>query len=334
MTETAQIVRFEETGDASVLKLVEEPVTEPGPDEVRIKVEAIGLNRAEVMFRNGAYLEDPTLPSKIGYEASGVVEAVGSEVSEFAVGDRVSTIPAFGMSEFGVYGTHAVVPAFAVAKYPENLSAVEGTSIWMQYITAYCGLVGLGKLKASDTVLITAASSSVGLAAMHIAKSIGATVIAATRGSSKVEAIKAAGADHIVETDHEDLAAKAAQITGGGGVNLVFDPIGGPLLAQLADAAAMGALIIEYGALDEAPTPYPLFPALAKGLTIRGYTLFEVTRGADRGPLKDAVSYIYKALEAGDFKPVIDRTFPLAEIAEAHRHVESNQQIGKIVVTV
>lgn len=334
MTETAQIVRFDETGDASVLKLVEEPVTEPGPDELRIKVEAIGLNRAEVMFRSGAYLEDPTFPSKLGYEASGVVEAVGSDVSEFAVGDRVSTIPAFGMSEFGVYGTHAVVPAFAVAKYPDNLSAVEGTSIWMQYITAYCGLVGLGKLKPSDVVLITAASSSVGLAAIHIAKSIGATVIAATRGSSKVDSISAAGADHIVQTDHEDVAAKAAQITGGAGVNLVFDPIGGPLLAQLADAAAMGAMIIEYGALDEAPTPYPLFPALAKGLTIRGYTLFEVTRGADRAPLEEAVSFISKALAAGDFKPVIDRTFPLAEIAAAHRHLESNQQTGKIVVTV
>ncbi|GJM03217.1 MAG: NADPH:quinone reductase [Rhodomicrobium sp.] len=332
--EMAKIVRFHETGGPEVLKLETEARGMPGPSEVRLKVEAIGLNRAEAMFRAGAYLEAPDLPSKNGYEASGVIDAIGEGVTEFSIGDKVSTIPAFNMSAYGVYGESAIVPAAAVAKYPERLSAAEGTAIWMQYITAWGGLIDIGNLQSKDTVLITAASSSVGLAALQIAKHIGATTIATTRGSGKEEAIKAAGADHIIRTDHEDLAASVAQFTGDRGVNLIFDPVGGPLLEMLADAAAPGATIIEYGVLDERPTPFPLFPALAKGLTVRGYTLFEITMQADRTRLEKAVEFVTKMIETGTMTPVLDKRFPLDQIAEAHTYLESNQQTGKIIVEV
>lgn len=330
--EKAKIVRFHETGGPEVLQVQEEERGTPGPGEIRLKVSAIGLNRAEAMFRTGVYLEPPELPSRIGYEASGVIDAVGEGVSGFAVGDKVSTIPAPHMSFFGVYGESAIVPQTAVAKYPECLSPAEGTAIWMQYITAWGGLIDLGKLKAEDTVIITAASSSVGLAALQIAKQVGATSIAATRGPEKVDAIKAAGADHIIQTAHEDLAARVAQITGDKGANLVFDPIGGPILEVLAEVSAPGATIIEYGALDERPTPYPLFTALGKALTIRGYTLFEITRDADRTRLEAAIVFVRKMIEDGGLRPVLDRHFPLDQIAEAHRYLESNQQTGKIIV--
>jgi NADPH:quinone reductase-like Zn-dependent oxidoreductase len=165
-----RIVRFHEVGQADVLKLEELPLVEPQEGELRIKVEAIGLNRAEVMFRNGQYLESPELPSKLGYEAAGIVDAVGPGVEGFQIGDRVSSIPAFSMSQYGVYGEAAILPVSAVAHYPDNLSAAEGAAIWMQYLTAYGALIHYGKMKKDDVVLVTAASSSVGLAAIQLAK--------------------------------------------------------------------------------------------------------------------------------------------------------------------
>jgi NADPH:quinone reductase-like Zn-dependent oxidoreductase len=138
-----KIVRFHEVGDASVLKLEELPKPQAGEGEVLLKVEAIGLNRAEVMFRSGRYIDTPSFPSLLGYEAAGVIESVGPGVTELKPGDRVSSIPAFSMAKYGTYGEYAVLPASALAPYPQNLSPVEGASIWMQYITAY-GVIEYG----------------------------------------------------------------------------------------------------------------------------------------------------------------------------------------------
>ncbi len=328
----AKVVRFHKTGDASVLKIELEPAQSPGDDEVRIKVEAIGLNRAEVMFRYGAYLEQPKLPSKLGYEAAGIVDAVGKNVTEFKPGDRVSTIPGFSMSKYGVYGESPVVPAASVARYPENFSAQQGTSIWMQYITAYGALVNVGQLNQGQTVVITAASSSVGLAAIQIAKIIGAKIIATTRGEKKVQFLLDAGADHVIQTDNENLVDRVLEITSGKGAELIFDPISGPLLEQLADAAARGGRIIEYGALDGRPATFPLFAALGKGLAIHGYTLAEVTLNPSR--LTKAKEFILEGLKSESLVPVIDRVFTFDDIQKAHEYMESNQQVGKIVVTV
>lgn len=327
-----KIVRFYETGGAEVLKIEESPLVEPGVGEVRLAVEAIGLNRAEVMFRNGQYLENPVLPSRLGYEAAGIVDAVGPGTSGVKIGDRVSTIPSFSMGTYGVYGESAVVPAYAVAHYPESLSPVEGAAIWMQYLTAFGALIEFGQLQKDACVLITAGSSSVGLAAIQIAKSVGALVIATTRGAGKKSSLLGAGADHVIATDEEDLVERVMTITSGKGVNLVFDPVAGPLLGTLTEAAAPGATIFEYGALSPAPTTFPLFPALAKGLTVRGYTLFEIVKNPER--LARGKQFIYNGLESGTLKPIIDRIFPLESIVEAHRYMESNQQKGKIVITV
>ena len=327
-----KIVRFHETGGADVLKIEDLPLTEPGEGEVRLKVEAIGLNRAEVMFRQGQYLETPKLPSRLGYEAAGIVDAVGVGVSDIQIGDRVSTIPSFSIGQYGVYGESAIVPAYAVARYPDTLSVIEGTAIWMQYLTAFGALVEYGHLKKEDSVLITAASSSVGLAAIQITKSAGALAIATTRGADKKQFLLDAGANHVIVTDEENLAKSVMTITSGHGANIIFDPVGGPLLESLADAAAPGAMIFEYGALSTAPTTFPLFSALAKGLTVRGYTLFEIVK--DPGKLARGKQYIYDGLQTGALQPIIDSTFPLDAIADAHRYMESNQQKGKIVVTI
>ena len=327
-----KIVRFHQTGGSDVLKLEELPLAEPGTGEVRIKVEAIGLNRAEIMFRKGQYLETPQLPSRLGYEAAGIIDAIGTDVTGFRIGDRVSTIPSFSMSHYGVYGESAIVPAYAAAHYPDTLSAIEGAAVWMQYMTGYGALIEYGGLKKDDTVLITAASSSVGLAAIQITKAAGAVAMATTRGGDKKTFLLEAGADHVIVTDEEDLVGRGMALTSGKGVRLVFDPVAGPFLEKLAGVTAAGGIIFEYGALSPNPTIFPLFPALAKGLTIRGYTLFEIVKKPES--LARGKEYIYRGLESGSLKPIIDRTFPLSDIVEAHRYMKSNQQKGKIVVTV
>jgi NADPH:quinone reductase-like Zn-dependent oxidoreductase len=329
-----KIVRFYEFGSADVLKLEDQPLKEPSEGEVRLKVEAIGLNRAEVGFRSGKYLELPeTFPSTLGYEAAGVIDAIGTGVAGLEIGDRVSTIPAFSMRKYGVYGESALVPAAAVAHYPKTLSPKEGTAIWMQYITAYGPLVEYGQVKAGDFVLITAASSSVGYAAIQIAKAAGAIAIATTRGSAKKQMLLDKGADHVIVTNDEDLVSRVMDITNGHGVDLIFDAVAGALLETLANAAAPGATIFVYGALSpDDVTPFPLFTALQKGLKIQGYTLFEITTNAVK--LEHAKQYIYNGLESGKLVPILDRIFPLAQIVEAHQYMESNQQNGKIVVTV
>ena len=332
MSNTVKIVRFHKTGPAEVLQFDELALPEPGPGEIRLRVKALGLNRAEVMFRNGQYLETPVFPSKNGYEAAGVIEAVGPGVDPGWIGKTASTVPGtFKLNDHGVYGEVAIVPLHGIAEYPAGLSYEQGASIWMQYLTAYGALIWHGKVTAGDFVLITAASSSVGIAAIEMVKAEGAISIAVTRTAAKRAELLKLGADHVIVTDEEDLVARVNAITSGKGARVVFDPIGGKILESLAAATAYKGIIFEYGALAPEPTPYPLFTALAKQLTIRGYTLFELT--AD--PIfPEAKRYIFDRLASGAFKPIIDKRFPFADIVAAHRYMESNAQIGKIVVTV
>ena len=329
---TVEIVRFHRTGGAEVLQLDELPLPEPAVSEVRIRVKAIGLNRAEVMFRLGQYLAAPVLPSKLGYEASGIVEAVGRDVDRSWIGKTVSTVPAFNVTEYGVYGEVAIVPVSAIALYPDSLSFEQGTSIWMQYLTVYGALIQQGRLTKGDFVVITAASSSVGGAAIEIAKAEGAISIATTRTSRKKDQLLALGANYVIATEEENLASRVNEITDNKGARIVFDPIGGKGLDALAAATAPHGIIFEYGALATEPAPFPLFAVLSKQLTIKGYVLFELV--ADPNAFAKAKKYVFDHLVSGSFKPRIDKTFPLRDIVSAHRYMESNAQIGKIVVTV
>jgi NADPH:quinone reductase-like Zn-dependent oxidoreductase len=330
--ETAKVVRFHALGGPEVLKIEAEPISTPGKGEALLRVKAIGLNRAEVMFREGHYLETPSLPSKLGYEAAGEVIAVGPDVDKSWIGKKASTVPAFLMTQYGVYGEVALVPVSALAIYPEKLTPEQGTSIWMQYLTAYGALIHYGRVGKGDFVVITAASSSVGIAAIEIVNAEGAVSIATTRTSKKKAKLTELGAAHVIATEEEDLAPRVKEITGGKGARVTFDPIGGKGIQKLADAAAAGGTIYEYGALAMEPTPFPLFTALNKGLAIRGYTLRELFYVPD---LKaKAEKYVFDHVQAGNFKPLIDCVFPFSQIVEAHRYMESNEQIGKIVVTL
>jgi NADPH:quinone reductase-like Zn-dependent oxidoreductase len=224
------------------------------------------------------------------------------------------------------------VPANALGEFPSKLSTVEGAAIWMQYLTAWGGLIHHGKLTKGDFVIIPAASSSVGLAAIQIVKAEGGIAIAATRTSLKKKEILALGADHVIVTEEEDLVARVKEITGGKGARIVFDPVAGPFVEKLAESMAYGGILVEYGALSMQPTPFPLRPAMTKALEMRGYTLREV--GNDPALLKQAKQYVYDRLEDGRFQPKIAKTFPFAQTVQAFQYLESNQQVGKVVITV
>ncbi len=327
-----KIVRFHKLGGPEVFKIEEETSKQPGKGEVRLQVQAVGLNRAELMFVRGQYLEHPKLPAGIGYEAAGVVKAVGPDVDKKWVGKSVSTIPAFSMNDYAMLGEEVIAPAAALGEYPAKLSPVEGAAIWMQYLTAYGALIAIAHLAKGDFVVIPAASSSVGLAATQIAKAEGAISIATTRRSNKKAELLSLGADHVISTEEEDAVTRVQQITGGKGARVIFDPVAGPFLEKLAAAAATGGIIFEYGALSMQPTPFPLMTALGKGLSIRGYTLMEVTRNPEK--LAAAKKYVYDRLADGRFHPKIAKTFPFAHTVEAYKYLESNAQVGKVVITI
>ncbi|KQO56557.1 NADPH:quinone reductase [Methylobacterium sp. Leaf111] len=327
-----RVVRIHEYGDASVLRIDDVDVPAPAANEVQIKVKAIGINRAEVMFRSHAYLQDARFPSRLGYEASGVVEAVGSSVRGFVVGDAVSVIPSLDISDGGTYGELVNVQARLVVKHPQNLSYEDAAAVWMPYVTAWGALIEQAKLSRGEAVIISAASSSVGIAAFQIAKRVGATVIATTRTDAKRQALLDAGADHVVATEEEDLVAKVMEITDGNGARVVFDPVGGPSFGPLTASMARGGILLEYGVLSAEPTPFPLFTVLSKSLTLKGYLYIEVV--SDDAILERAKTFIMDGLVSGALKPLIARVFAFADIQDAHRFLESNEQIGKVVVTL
>ncbi len=336
MTQNAAIrsVQFSQFGGPEVLEVVATKPRELKAGEVKIRVKALGLNRAEVMYRTRSYTEEAVLPSRIGYEASGVVVETGAGVTRLRVGDRVSTIPGFSLNEHGVAGEEAVAPEKHVAKIPDALSFEEGAAIWMQYLTAYGSLVEFGRLKRGDAVVITAASSSVGVAAIQMVNDAGGVSIAVTRKAEKRQGLLDAGAQHVVVTDEEDLAARVLAITGGRGAEIVFDPVGGPMLEELAGVVAEEGLIVEYGWLQMGTPVYPLVTAIVKGFRVQGFHLsFHVVAKQER--LEAGIAYVNERLASGAFRPLLAAgDFELDQIADAYRYMESNEQLGKIIVRV
>jgi NADPH:quinone reductase-like Zn-dependent oxidoreductase len=326
------IVRFHQLGGPENLKFEDVPPQEPAKGEVRLRVQAAGLNRAEALYCRGQYLELPKLPSRIGYEVAGVVEAVGESVDLSWIGKSVATIPAYGMNQYGTLGEQAVVPAFALTEYPPNLTPEQAAAAWMQYLTAYGALVFYGKVGAGDFVSIPAASSSVGLAAIQIVRDAGATAIAVTRTSAKKHALIALGAHHVIVSGEEDYAAQVRQISGGKGARLIFDPVAGPYVETLAAGAGQEGILFIYGGLSMQPTPFPLMQSFRTGLSVRAYSVREITTKPER--LAAAKKYVFDRLRDERFVPKIAKTFAYKDTVEAYRYLESNQQVGKVVIRV
>lgn len=328
----SRIVEFTSYGAPEVLKFKDVPDPQPAAGEVRINVKAIGLNRAESMWRHGEYIEPVNLPARLGYEAAGTVDALGEGVEGLTIGEPVDVVPNFSMNEYATYGDLIVVPASSVVKQPASLSFVEAASIWMMFVTAYSALIEDAKVTKGDFVIVSAASSSVGLAAIQITNYAGATSIALTRSSAKKKRLLEAGAAHVIATEEVDMAPEVMRITGGKGARVAFDSIGGPNFPKLISALAFQGRVYIYGALGEGVTPLPLLEMIAKMPTIKAHNIW-LTSG-DPEKLKTAVAFIRRGFDEGKLKPIIDRTFRFDDIVEAHRYLEANGQFGKIVATL
>jgi NADPH:quinone reductase-like Zn-dependent oxidoreductase len=328
----SRTIKFTKVGGPDVLEFVETAVPAPGPAEVRIKVKAIGINRAESMWRQDDYVEPVKFPAGLGYEAAGVVDAVGRDVAGIAVGDAVNVIPSFSMNQYTTYGEVILVPDYAVVPHPKSLSFAEAASIWMLLVTAYGALIEDAKVTKGDFVMIPAASSSVGLAAIQIANYAGATTIALTRTAKKKKQLIEAGAAHVIATEESDLVQEVMRITDGKGARVVFDPVGGPSFPKLISALSFEGIAFLYGALSPDPTPVPILKMIPKAITVKSHNIWQTT--GDPARRKAAVEFVLKGLESGALKPVIDRIFTFDEMVEVHRYLEANDQFGKIVVTL
>jgi NADPH:quinone reductase-like Zn-dependent oxidoreductase len=329
MTTHARTVLFDELGGPDVLRIEELPLGAPGPGEVGVRVEAIGLNRAEALFRAGTYYYQPTLPgSRLGFEAAGTVEEAGPGVAGFAPGDRVSVISGQEMSRHGVYADRINVPAESLLPRPAEVDAVTGAALWTTYLTAHGALAEIGQLSPGDTVVITAASSGVGLAAIQIANRLGAVPVAVTRTAAKEARLLQAGAAHVITAGEGDVVERVRAVTGGAGARIVFDAVGGPGLSRLAETVADDGLLIVYGWLDPRPAPLPMnWP-----ITVHGFSVAHIA--GDPARMGRARAFVESGARTGTLTPIIDRTFDLTDIVKAHHHLESNTQFGKIVVTV
>ncbi|SFS90457.1 zinc-dependent alcohol dehydrogenase family protein [Saccharopolyspora flava] len=325
----ARIVRFHQVGGPEVLRVEEVPTPEPGPEEVLIETRALGLNRAETEFRAGRYGQ-PSLPSGIGFEAAGVVRVVGTGVEHVAPGAAVSVLPAFAPGAYALHGDLVLAPAHAVVEHPPNLTWEQAAAVWMSFTTAYGGLVETAGVTGGDVVLIPAASSGVGIAAIQLCAELGARPVALTRTGAKRTALREAGAAEVIATEEQDVVAEVQRLTEGRGARVAFDPVGGPGFAALAAALAPGGIAVVYGTLAGEGTPLPVGDVLAKGLTVRGYALFETTDDPARRTA--AIEYLRARLATGALVPHVGATFPLDRIADAHTRMEAGTHLGKIVL--
>jgi len=324
-------VMFKGTGDASILDIVDVPARDPGPGEVRIRVTSCGLNRADANYRQGRYLVRSPGESRSGFEGAGIIEAVGAGVT-LRVGDRVGVLPTlFNVVSEGAAADSMTVSATAVAPTPNAVGDADAGAIWMQYLTAWGALIDIAAIAAGDWVVVPAASSSVGIAAIQLCRVHGARVIATTTSAEKVTVLRRFEPDAIVETRAEPYVERVLEITGGKGARVIFDPIYGPIVNDHIRAACSEAIVFVYGALDPRPLELGLGGMLRKNIRLQGFTLGPLLKNPARRAR--AIAGITQHLEARDFAPVIDSYFPLDRIQDAHRRLESNQQVGKVVVT-
>lgn len=327
-------------GPPSVLEVREAPDPTPAAGEVRIRVAAAGVNFADVMARMGLYPDAPKLPTVVGYEVAGTVDAVGAGVTAPKVGDRV-----LALTRFGGYADVVCVPAGQAIATPARLSDVEAASIPVNYLTAWLMLVHLGNLHAGERLLVHAAAGGVGLAALQIARWRGAEVIG-TASASKHARLRELGCAHVIDYTSQDFEAEVARITGGTGVEMVIDAVGGASFGKsYRSLAPLGRLFL-FGASSFAPGKTRNLLAAARGFfalpTFKPMPLMDKNRGVfgvnlghlwEQAPLLSAMSReIVAHFDAGTFVPHVDSTFPFARVADAHARLQDRGNVGKVVL--
>lgn len=306
-------------------------IEEPGPTDIRIKVEAFALNWGDTALMRDRYsFSFDSLPARVGIEAAGIVDAVGEEVTDLSVGDRVSTLPYFYYNR-GVSADHVVVDRQYVTRPPANLSTIESASIWMQYLTAYYPLAEICRLGPGDAALVTAATSTAGAAALEIGRELGVTMIGTTRSADNIAYLRERGAADVIVTGVEDVAARITRITGGRGVDLAFDSVGAGLIGQYVSVLARDAQICYYGELDGGRPELPYPEMYQKRAVFRAYSVFSYIE--DREARDRGIAFITDLLASGRIRPSVDRVFPMEQYVDAWEYLLGQRQThGKVVI--
>ncbi|HZS35547.1 MAG TPA: NAD(P)H-quinone oxidoreductase [Polyangia bacterium] len=317
-------------GGPEVLELKEVATPEPARGEVRVRVHATAVNRADLLQRMGAYPAPPDAPADIpGMEFAGEIDAVGEAAGEWKLGDRV-----FGLAGGGTYAEQLVVHARAIARLPERVSFHEGAAVPEAFITAYDAMVTQAGLAAGETVLIHAAGSGVGTAAIQIARAIGARSVGTARTQAKLERARPLGLDAGVVPEAGRFAQQVIAANGGRGVDVVLELVGGAYVPEDFLCMQTGARLMLVGLLAGARADVDLAMLLRKRLVVRGTTLR--ARPLEEKILATQVfaRSIVPLFASGALAPIVDRAFPLAEAAAAHAYVASNEGFGKVILTV
>lgn len=313
------------------LKLEEEPLEEPGPGEIRLKVEAFALNWGDMdLMKDNYSFSFPRFPARVGIEAAGVIDAIGPNVSGFEIGERVSTLPYF-YDNRGASTESLVIDAHYVAKAPPNLTPVECASIWMQYLTAYFPLAEISKVGPGSHVLVTAATSTAGAASLQIGHVLGATMIGTTRFAENTDYLKSMGADHVIVTGKDDLAGTIRTVTGGKGIDMAFDPVGAGMIAQYSPTLSKNARIYFYGTLDTEHPMLPFVDMFQANATFQPYSVFNYVE--DEQMCARGRAAVYGMLEKGVIRPSIDRVYPMEQYVEAFDYLSRPRKThGKVVI--
>jgi NADPH2:quinone reductase len=327
---TMTAIEITEPGGPEVLRPAERPMPMPGAGEVLIQVAAAGVNRPDVMQRQGSYPPPPGASDIPGLEVAGTVAAVGLGVNHLKRGD-----PVCALVTGGGYATHCVAPEPQCLPVPKGFSLVEAAALPETCFTVWTNLFERGALKAGESVLVHGGSSGIGTIAIQLAKALGAQPIFATAGTrDKCHAAEKLGATRGIDYKHEDFVKVVKEATGGRGVDVVLDMVGGDYIQRNISALAVEGRIVYIAFLKGATAEVNLMPLMLKRGTITGSTLRARSveqKGAIAAPLRRIV---WPLLDQGKVKPQIFRTFPLAAASEAHRLMETSAHIGKIVLTV
>ena len=328
------------TGGIEVLKVQQKPDPQPQAGEVLIKVRAAGLNFADILSRQGLYPDSPPKPCVMGYEVSGVIEAVGEGVNSSFVGKSVAA-----MTRFGGQSEMVAVKATQVFDKPDGLTFEQAAAIPVNYLTAYGLLVVMGSLHAGESVLIHNAGGGVGLAAIDIAKKIGA-VTYGTASPSKHKFLAERGLDHAIDYRSQDWAPVLMQLTNGRGVDLVIDPIGGShwkkSFEALRHTGRLGMFGVSTASANGLAGKLKLAKALVQTPFFHPFRLFNKNRGVFglnlghmwHEPEKIALWMrdILGGVEQGWVRPYVDQAFSFDEVGKAHRYLEERKNIGKVVL--
>ena len=318
-------IRFHQTGGPEVLRWEEVPVGDPAADEVRLRHEAVGLNYIDTYQRSGLY--PLPLPSGLGQEGAGVVEAVGKDVRDFRPGDRV----AYAGGPVGAYSQQRCLPAARLLKLPESIDFRTGAAMMLQGLTTAYLLRRTYAVQAGDAVLIHAAAGGVGLIACQWARALGATVIGTVSTEAKAELARQHGCEHVILYSHEDVAARVRDITGGEGVAVVYDGVGKDTFAVSLDSLRMRGMMVSFGNASGAVPPFnPLLLTQKGSLFLTRPMLAHYT--ANRDELLALGQELFAVVESGKVRININQTFDLADAADAHRALEARQTTGSTVL--